>query len=306
LKSFLYLIQGSSINVIKYTNLNNTNSDVIVLTYDKELTQNEFPSIINIFLPKSTWAEGRNTQLDYAKKMTIKYEYYIFLDDDIEFIKGSFKDFQNKLLEFKPAIGIPLLDVIKNSYRYIHGIDIQHPISFDQAIQAFHKNVIDDGIVLPYVTDFDEISWWYSCEINTYLSFSKYIGKIMQFNDLHVENKGHNWDYENKKSLNNISNYKGGISTEGLTMIRSFISHNFQNNKNIVNSLFHDNRFPKLIFIDTRFFNFNNFFKFLFKLNFKKSYQIIKKLLRVNFNFYINYIFNYKNLINFRKINSIE
>lgn len=305
MKPFLYLIQGTATNVVKYKFLYNLESDVIVLTYDKEISQNEFPSIINIFLPKSTWAEGRNAQLNYAKKLNNNYEYYIFLDDDVEFKNGSFKQFQNKLLKHKPAIGIPLLDIIKNSNRYLKDVLIQHPISFDQAIQAFHKIVIDDGIVLPYVTNFDEMSWWYSCEINTYLTFSNYLGKIIQFNDLLVENKGHNWDFETKKSIYEFSHYKGGVSNEGLAMIRSYISYKHQNNKKIVNSLFHDNTYPQLIFIDSSYFNFKHFIQVLCKFDFKNSIIIIKKILRVKYNFYYNFLFNKKNMIDFRKIKSI-
>jgi hypothetical protein len=60
LKTFLYLIQGRANNVINYTFLNNTESDVIVLTFDNELTQNNFPSIINIFLPTHFYTLKQN------------------------------------------------------------------------------------------------------------------------------------------------------------------------------------------------------------------------------------------------------
>ena len=305
MKSFLYLIQGCCSNVIKYKTLNNIYSDVITLTYDYEISQIDFPSIKNIYLPNSTWAEGRNFQLNFAKNLSNNYEYYIFMDDDVEFKTGSFLEFQNLLSQTKPAIGIPLLDIIKHSNRYNNNLSIQHPVAFDQAIQAFHRIVINDNIVLPYVTNFDEMSWWYSCEINTYLSLSFYLGKIMQYNDFLVENKGHNWDIDSKISLSINSKYKGGVSKEGLDAIRTFIKLKYPITRKIVNSLFHDNTFPKIIYIDKTKINFRTIIDSLYKLKFKTAISVTKQYLKYQFNLIINLFFNNKNLINIKKIKSI-
>ncbi len=244
-KYFLYLIQGRKENVLKYSYLQNENADLIALTFDLEILENELNSISTIFLPNSTWAEGRNKQLEDAKKLDSKYLYYIFIDDDVEFIKGTFSDFEQQLLKNKPAIGVPLLTIIKNTYRYNHNLKIQHPFAVDQQVQAYHYKVIEESIVMPLETKFDKLSWWYSCEINSFLILSYYRGYSMQFNEIIVDNLGHNFDSLTNISNDTYSNYIGGVTNEGLDEVRNFIENKYGIQPKLRNSLFHDNNFKK-------------------------------------------------------------
>ena len=100
-KNFIYLIQGRAEEVPKLSALINTETaDLITLTFDAELKD-------SYFLPNSTWLEGRNLLLNKAKNKTVKYKYYIFLDDDIVFEKGSFEEFEKQLEKYQPAIAHP-------------------------------------------------------------------------------------------------------------------------------------------------------------------------------------------------------
>jgi len=88
MKDFIYLVQGKSELIRNYFHLlGNPNSEVIFLTYDRPIEE-------AIFFPNSTWAQGRNKLLETALSKG-DYLYYIFCDDDINFIRGSWDTFEN-------------------------------------------------------------------------------------------------------------------------------------------------------------------------------------------------------------------
>ncbi|SEG51128.1 hypothetical protein [Flavobacterium urumqiense] len=298
MKLFLYLIQGRKKNVLKYSYLQNDHSDLIALTFDEAIEEKELRSIENIFFPRSTWAEGRNKQLALAKKIETKYLYYIFIDDDVEFIKGNFCVFEQKLLDNKPAIGVPLLTVIKNSNRYNKKLAIQHPIALDAQVQAFHYKVIDESIVMPLETKFDKLSWWYSCEINHFLILSFYKDFVMQFNDIVVDNIGHYWNVETNVSNDANSSYLGGISAAGLEQIRSFIEEKYGKQPKLKNSLFHDSKYPK-----SNYDSKDEIHQFIHNLNkgkIKKCIKLIMVYMKSLLNRYPNsLIINEKNVKSF-------
>lgn len=184
MKDFLYLVQGRSDLVQDYLHLSERqNADAIFLTYDKKITD-------AIFFPNSTWAQGRNKLLEEAQKLG-SYQYYIFCDDDIEFKKGGWSKLEENLLSLVPAIAIPVfLEKTKNSpLRWLK----YHSFLFnDEQIIAFHKDVLRDGIVLPYQTQFDNIHWWASCQIQQILIQNFYSSASIQLNDIQIANKIHN------------------------------------------------------------------------------------------------------------------
>lgn len=176
----IYLIQGQA-DLVKqnFIELHNLKKDVISLTYDEKLEG-------SIFFPNSTWAEGRNKLLEIATQDGNDYEYYVFLDDDTTFIKGDYKKFEALLLQYKPLIASPITrktSRISLSFLKYQGLTIH-----DEQVLAFHKKVVDDGIVLPLVTKFDQLHWWISCEIQERLIYKYYVGKFIQFNEVRVTN----------------------------------------------------------------------------------------------------------------------
>lgn len=299
MKLFLYLIQGRKKNVLKYSFLQNDHSDLITLTFDEAIEEKELQSIKNVFFPSSTWAEGRNKQLALAKKIETKYLYYIFIDDDVEFMKGSFCVFEQKLLYNKPAIGVPLLTIIKNSNKYNKKLTIQHPVALDAQVQAFHYKVIDESIVMPLETKFDKLSWWYSCEINQFLILSFYKGYVMQFNDIVVDNIGHFWDSETNVSNVADSSYLGGISSEGLEQIRTFIEGKYGKQPKLKNSLFHDNKYPKSNYQSKD--EYHQFIHNLTKGKIKKCIKLIMVCIKSLLNRYPNSL-----IINEKRVRSFD
>ena len=118
-KKFIYLVQGKKENVQKFSFLQTEISDLITLTFDYDFN-NDINWLKNLYLPKSTWAEGRNLQLEYASNLNIDYLYYIFLDDDTKMIKGTFNHFEELLIKYEPAVGLPLCDIVKNNLFFLN------------------------------------------------------------------------------------------------------------------------------------------------------------------------------------------
>ena len=209
-KTFVYLAQGRSVNLKNFEYLLTDDSDLIILSFDEPIKPN-ITNIKAIFKPNSTWAEGRNLLLNLARKSGNDYEYFIFLDDDVEIVLGSFKVFEELLLKYKPMMGVPLCDQIKDSHRYHKNISVHHPKGFDQIVQAYHKDVVRDQIAIPYVTDLDADSWWYTCEINQYLTLNYYRGKCAQFNEFEIRPRYLPKERHAPK-LNWIRNHQGTLS----------------------------------------------------------------------------------------------
>ena len=184
---FIYLVQGQADLVSEYFHLKDrSDCEAIYLTYDQELDG-------AIFRPNTTWAEGRNILLEKALERGPK-DYYIFLDDDIKIIRGSWDLFEAKLNKHQPALAVPV--VPKTRYTPIKDYDgstweIQAFKIHDEQFMAVHKDLIDDNIIFPYITKFDDLSWWAACEIQQILTHTLYYRYAIQFNEIEIENLVH-------------------------------------------------------------------------------------------------------------------
>ena len=272
MKNFLYLIQGKKEMVLKQ--IGKINSDIAILTYDSEIDLIDIRVKGCFFLPNSTWAQGRNKLLSETKDWD--YNYFIFMDDDVEFLKGSFDFFENKIIQSSPAIAMPLLVGIKNSGRYNKYKIVQHPEAMDSQILAFHKDVLKkDKRIMPLVIKYDQFSWWYSCEIHHYLIFAFYESYIHQYNDILVDNTNHNWNAVTFKSTDNKSCYKGGINSDILKLVKIEIENNYQGLPKYMNSLFHDAKYNHIYNV-----NLNAFLNDIYRLRLKSIIIKIKQLYR--------------------------
>lgn len=183
---FLYLIQGQANLVTNYFHLKERiRAEALYLTYDKEIPGADYH-------PNTTWAEGRNILLEKAKSRDT-YDYYIFLDDDIELKRGSWDLFEEKLIQYLPAIGVPI--VPKTRYTPImqdgKQWDCQAFRIHDEQFMAIHRDVINDNLIFPYVTQFDNLSWWAACEIQQILIHTLYQRYTIQFNGIEIANLVH-------------------------------------------------------------------------------------------------------------------
>lgn len=305
-KKFIYMVQGTKVNVLKFAHLQSDRSDLVTLTYDKDIQESDVTWLKHIYFPKSTFAEGRNRQLQVATEMNAHYLYYIFLDDDVSFKKGTYTDFESLLLKHEPAVGVPLCDIVKNFDQYNQALKIQHPVVMDQLIQAYHRRVIREKIALPFVTDFDHLSWWYSCEINNFLILRYYRGYVMQFNTIEVDNENHNWDQETKEASIANSSYVGGTDEEGLNQVKKYIVSRFGEQPLLINTLFHPPNMPRIVYLPEFRDSIHRISSHLIAWRLGPLFRTGKKILsHCHLSFY-HMLFNRLNFINPRNFKSYK
>lgn len=195
-KKFLYLVHGDNKLIRNYDFLaERPDADLIQSTYNA-------PAEGAHYFPGSTWAEGRNGLLEKALELENRYEYYIFMDDDIEFHKGGFDELEEQLTRLKPAVAVPVF--VPKTTRTVLGLGISYhsklffPLSSyqvckfaDGQFMAFHEDVIRDRILMPLQNQFDEISWWYTSSNQQILMHNVYPNNTLQLNNVAVTNESH-------------------------------------------------------------------------------------------------------------------
>ena len=177
MKSFLYLVQSEGELPPSY-DLASTDSDVLALTW-------KTPVAGALHLPKSTWTEGRNRLLSQAL-LGSAYEYYIFLDDDIHFQSGGWREFEASLRSHTPAVAVPLFP----PYHPRHPAGPGRAYGFDAMCNAFSRAVVEDEILLPYCGLYDESTWWSSQLILIHLANAVY-GPPLVCTEVVIENQKH-------------------------------------------------------------------------------------------------------------------
>ncbi len=188
MKDFVYLVQSEEGLPEQYGDLESANSDCICLTWKNQAEG-------CIYYPSSTWTEGRNRLLLEAKQRE-QYQYYIFLDDDIVFTEGSFRLMEQYLLKYEPAVATPFY-----SWHPDPRLEFEaHTVySFDAIFNAFHRDLITDGVVLPYYDGFDKSTWWFSQLCVIHLASILYPDHVLKFNRIVVDNATHR-DYPRNQS----------------------------------------------------------------------------------------------------------
>jgi hypothetical protein len=198
---FLYLLQGKADNVRRYHFLKSDRSDLMGLSYDQ-------PEEGFTFLPKSTFASGRNFLFEQAIERLHDFDYFIFLDDDVEFCRGSFIKMEDNLTRFKPRIGVPLTEKtrltaigVELKGNIIPLVKAQKRHINDEQYLALSRDVLKDGLLLPYLTQWDLQSWFVCCLIQEALIQHYYFGKAYQFNDCEISNLQHSGSYPHNLEL---------------------------------------------------------------------------------------------------------
>jgi hypothetical protein len=200
--TFLYIIQTSSKLPDIYTCLKSR--DFVLLSYK------EHTSDTTIFYPNSTWTTGRNRLREHVLTLKKTYDYYIFLDDDIIFDGYSqeegFNKFEELIQNYKPYIATPNY---KDYYEVRCGkllVDTpQTTIWFDAMYNAFSKDAFYNNILFPYVTIFENESWWMSQYIMIILC-SVYKKEVILFTNLKVINITHS-TYPQEWIVDKVSKY---------------------------------------------------------------------------------------------------
>ncbi|MEN8446392.1 MAG: glycosyltransferase family A protein [Cyanobacteria bacterium J06555_13] len=199
----IYLIQGQAKHLKKFFPLTQrADIDVLFLTYDEKIDE-------AIYFPNSTWGEGRNHLLEQALASQKEYQYYIFLDDDVIFKKGDFTEFEAQLARHNPAVAVPVFSPkteftilglgLSSCSRWFMPIkDYQICKYADAQFIAFHRDVVENRLVVPLQTRFDTLSWGGTSSTQQLLIFNLYNDTTLQFNTVIVTNEAHR-DYPRGK-----------------------------------------------------------------------------------------------------------
>ncbi len=196
-KQFLYLVQSRIKFLDRHQVLESDNADVIVLVFEQKINKPNF-----IYAPNTHWDTGRHVLIEYARELTQQYEYYIFLDDDVEFIQGDFRKFEQIVLNTKPDVAVPQFNQNAPMFWFdkINRKTFKSPYSkiilFDQCFICFTKQLFFNKNLLTYATDFsrygikDQINTSYLTAHILYLNLFQYVEdkKLIQFNEIKIKN----------------------------------------------------------------------------------------------------------------------
>jgi len=207
MKKILYLVQAKAEIPLAYLSIR---KKIVLLSYLQKTAQTD------IFLPNSTWTEGRNALFNYVQKTD--YDYYVFLDEDLEFEPSifnleagctqslineiGFKQFEDFLDVYAAPITTPRQWHYNRTSTQIAGIPLHiqrkalenesyeaQPVDwFDAAFNAYRKDVFFSNLILPYSTEFDVVSWWTSQFIVILKSNYHFKDHIIQANRIAVKN----------------------------------------------------------------------------------------------------------------------
>lgn len=191
-KYFLYLIQGPSDlpNELEQS-LKTNRSELVMLSY-KEQSKSS-----TLYFPNSTWTQGRNLLYHYAKRLeeskNVLFKYWIFLDEDVKLNVEQLRKFENFLLEYEPAVGIPKIPwnprtIIQESSRkqQLENGGILPVYHFDAIFNAFHREAVE--WLLPYNNSFDSSSWWTSQLILIHKAGMWFQSHVLEFSEMTVSN----------------------------------------------------------------------------------------------------------------------
>ncbi|KAL9979864.1 hypothetical protein ACROYT_G017588 [Oculina patagonica] len=215
-KQFIYLTQTEQclpqiLNSSKAIGDEKTcNCDVIVLSFRTVCQEEKRSHISYIFVGGISWTLGRNILYFVARERIPGYNYYIFLDDDVDLQFNSFtpqgmkmltpfRAFEEWLLDYQPAVGVADMpygqsaSLILEKRRLKCGINetpmVIPTVWFDAMFNAFHHKAIEH--ILPYPTKYDRQTWWAS-QLHVICSIElKFRGQAMMFVPITLTNQQH-------------------------------------------------------------------------------------------------------------------
>ena len=151
MKQFLYLLQSRIKCLEDHKILESDNSDYIVATFEKKIDRKNF-----IYVPNTIWTEGRNALYEEAMKRKDQYEYFVFLDDDMVFERGSFRVFEKEVLHIQADCAVPPIMCHPFHKMYDRYNPFQYSnISFiDQIMVCLSRELFCSPKLLPYDMDY--------------------------------------------------------------------------------------------------------------------------------------------------------
>ncbi|CAH1781465.1 unnamed protein product [Owenia fusiformis] len=232
-KQFLYLVQTEEClpdDLLQKPVLGDAyTADVLVLSFKGEcqLENNTKHVMYSLYTYSqdngSTWESGRNYLYTYAKEYLRPYTYYIFMDDDLDFLvtKSKFlqdelvqqvktnvpilRQFEDFLLRSKPALSAPfrinysptddpydIRECCLGNYNFdaLWNLPERVPmIRFDECFIAIHKDAID--YMMPMIRKYEHTDLWGSCKHFHMKAYFMFRRQMSRFTPMTVYNKRH-------------------------------------------------------------------------------------------------------------------
>ena len=162
-----------------------------------------------IYAPNTTWTSGRNQLIEHVKTRGLRYDWYVFLDEDVVFAGMSQRAGFEMFVSILSAVDAAIVTIAKGDYNRrnnqerLSGIvpaalckkGVEHPRWelqsvdwFDGLFNAFSRAAFYDERLLPYETKFDHESWWASQFIAILRANHCYRNRIVQCNHLNARN----------------------------------------------------------------------------------------------------------------------
>lgn len=187
-QEIVYLVQGSRENL---DSLELGGRPVITLCYEGE--HQARGATVCLHSTTASWAEGRNLMLEAALRAYPSALYYVFCDDDVQFVQGSYGDFEDNLRATRPLVGFPLMPKGKMNASWRPDLRVQRAVAIDEQMYAVHRDLIGTVGIAPLDTLHDDKSW-FSPAITFEYMVAKLHGEFAhQYNDVEILNEGHVW-----------------------------------------------------------------------------------------------------------------
>ena len=172
-----------------------------------------------IYLPRSTWTEGRNELIEWAKQQP-EFDYYILMDDDIQFELGNYERIEYEISELSPYYYCPeyvgyynesvVKEFLSPQLQY-KDICYNKTVWSDAICSCFHKKLFFDDFILPYEARYDSITWWISQAILFNKVAYKYPNNSIVSRTVKILNTNHGEYPRNLDIFTSLNNYFGQI-----------------------------------------------------------------------------------------------
>ncbi len=131
--------------------------------------------------------------LDAARSLRPDALYYVFCDDDVDFVRGSYSDFEHMLKTTRPLVGFPLMPKGRLNATFRPELSVQMAIAIDEQIYAVHRDLIGVLGIAPLDTMHDDKSWYAPAITFEYIVAKLYGDYAHQYNAIETLNEGHVW-----------------------------------------------------------------------------------------------------------------
>lgn len=120
------------------------------------------------------------------------HEYIVFMDGDAITTPAELTVFEQTVTRLKPAVAVPRVPKTERYAKKMGNRPWVLAYDSDEQFQCFDARILRDHLHgSPYVSEYDDVSWWYPCVLNQKLIRRHYWRSFIQVNGIVVGNDSH-------------------------------------------------------------------------------------------------------------------